>query len=62
MTLIQLVINFILAVIAYMLVSWILNSLGLEGVINFIMSILAAIGVFFANFAARMSSGTGVTR
>lgn len=54
MTLLQIGINAIFAVIAYALVNWILNNLGLGGVLAFLICLIVAIGVFMANFAARI--------
>lgn len=54
MSLLQIVINFVLAVLAFMLVRYLLAYIGFDGAIGWIISVLAGIGVFFANFARRM--------
>lgn len=54
MTLLQIAVNLVLAIIAFVLVGMLLNALGVGGALNTVVSLLAAVGVFFANFAARI--------
>lgn len=54
MTLLQIGINLLLAVVAYALANFVLAQLGIGGVVAFVIAALVAVGVFFANFAARI--------
>lgn len=54
MTILQFVLNVILAVLAFHLVVWLFSLLTLAGPFITVLALLAAIGTFFANFAARI--------
>jgi hypothetical protein len=60
MTFLQLMVNIVLALLAYWLTSMLLGLIGISGLVGFILSFLVALGVFFANFADRVGRQRGL--
>jgi len=54
MNLLQFFINLVLAILAYVIVANLLNYIGVTGLLNFLVSLIGGVAVFFANFARRM--------
>ena len=54
MTLLQVGINLVLAIVAFALTTWLLAQAGADGFLATLVAVIVAVGVFLANFAARL--------
>ncbi len=54
MTVLQILVNLVLAVIVYLLAGYLLGMVGVVGVLNFLISLVLGVLTFVANPAARL--------